>query len=222
MDVERNVVYGMVSGLALVMDVYRPLQPNGYGVVHINGSGWHAPLAYHIDALKDAPMGMPYIEALANGGYTVFSLNHRQAPRFKYPAAVEDVQRAVRFVRRHASQWGIRPDRIGANGGSSGGHLVSMLGTLPGDGDPIDPDPINGESARVQCVVARAAITDMASCQGYAVEAMITDFMSMMLSRREGAPPQPLEEATYKDASPINHVSNASAPFLLIHGDASL
>jgi acetyl esterase/lipase len=219
MDVERNVVYGMVSGLALLMDVYRPEAPNGYGIVYVNGSGWHAPLAYDAVPLKETPLGMPYIHAMRDAGYAVFAVNHRQAPRFRYPAAVEDVQRAVRFVRHHADRFGIRADRIGACGGSSGGHLVSLLGTLPGDGDPADIDPINHESARVQCVVARAAITDLATCAGYRVEPMIADFLGMLLSKLEGAPRQPQEEATYRDSSPLHQVSANSAPFLLIHGD---
>jgi acetyl esterase/lipase len=220
MDVERNVVYGMVSGLALIMDVYRPETQNGYGIVHINGSGWHSALAYDAGQLKEAEPGKQYINALVYAGYTVFALNHRQAPRFKYPAAVEDVQRAVRFVRHHASHWGIRADRIGANGGSSGGNLVSLLGTLPGDGNASDVDPVNRESGRVQCVVARAAILDCTTCEGYRVDPMIADYLGMLFPRREGMPPQPFEENTYRQASPLHHVSPDSAPFLLIHGDA--
>ncbi len=76
--------------------------------------------------------GIPLVAA----GYTVFTVNHRAVPRFQYPAAVEDVQRAVRFIRYHAVDYGIHPNRIGAVGGSSGGHIVSMLGVLDGEGDP--------------------------------------------------------------------------------------
>src|SRR6266545_8110868 len=141
-QIERNVVYGMVSGLALLMDVYRPESSKGRGIVYINGSGWHAPLAYDAGQLKETPLGMPYIEAMVAGGYTVFAINHRQAPRFRYPAAVEDAQRAVRFVRHHAAPFGIDAAGIGACGGSSGGHLVSLLGTLSGEGNPSDIDPV--------------------------------------------------------------------------------
>src|SRR5687767_5177862 len=135
----ENVVYGMYSGLALLMDVYAPEgEANGHGIVHISGSGWGAPLGLDARQLKEA--GHVEIEArpLVAAGYTVFSINHRATPRFPYPAAVEDAQRAVRFVRHHADRFGIRADRIGAIGGSSGGHLVSMLGVLDGDGDPED------------------------------------------------------------------------------------
>lgn len=218
MDVERNVVYGMVSGLALLMDVYRPDTPNGYGVVYVNGSGWHAPLAYDAGPLKETPLGMPYIEAMAGAGYTVFALNHRQAPRFKYPAAVEDVQRAVRYVRRHASHWAISADRIGACGGSSGGHLVSLLGTLQGNGDADDPDPVNRESAKVQCVVARAAPVDLSRFTSGGGGGAVADFMGM-LPRGEAEGGYAVEHRTYRQASALHHVSSQSAPFFLLHGD---
>lgn len=159
--VDRNVVYGMYSGLALLMDVHHPEQPNGIGLIHVSGSGWSAPLSLDARPLKEA--GHVRIEALplVQRGYTVFTVNHRATPRFQYPAAVEDVQRAVRFVRFHAARFGIDPDRIGAIGGSSGGHLVSMLGVLPGEGDAQAESEIDRVSAKVQCVVARATPSDL-------------------------------------------------------------
>jgi acetyl esterase/lipase len=216
--VERNVVYGMVSGLALLMDVYRPEAANGRGVIHINGSGWHSPLAYDAMPLSRTPLAMPYIDALQHAGYTVFAINHRAAPRFRYPSAVEDVQRAVRFIRHHAGEYAIDPNRIGASGGSSGGHLASLLGTLAGQGDANDPDPVNRESARVQCVVARAAPVDLASMLVTSSGATsVAGFMGMQ-ARSEALAPYALERRTYDEASPLNHVSPDSAPFLLIAG----
>ena len=76
------------------------------------------------------------------------------------------MQRAVRFVRHYATRFGINPDRIGAAGGSSGGYLVSMVGVMDGQGDQNDSDPVNRESAKVQCVVARAAPTDLLNVAG--------------------------------------------------------
>jgi acetyl esterase/lipase len=102
---ERGVVYGMYSGLALLMDIYRPQTPNGVGIVYVPGSGFHTPLGY--DAQPITRYINPYVPAFTRAGYTVFVINHRSAPRFRYPAAVEDVQRAVRFVRHHAARYGI-------------------------------------------------------------------------------------------------------------------
>jgi acetyl esterase/lipase len=216
MDIERNVVYGMYSGLALLMDVYRPPEPNSYGIVFIAGSGWHRPLAYGAEQLKHSQTMYP--EALQAAGYTVFAINHRAAPRFRYPAAVEDAQRAVRFVRHHGAEYGIRAGRIGAAGGSSGGHLVSLLGTMDGAGDPADADPVNRESARVQCVVARAAPVDLANFGPSNGTTSLASFMGMPAAATTQG--DSVEWRTYREASPITHVSADSAPFLLIHGDA--
>ena len=130
---ESNVIYGMYSGAALLMDVHYPEKPNGYGLIQIPGSAFRAPLAYGARPLKAGGLA-PHLGAsrLVDAGYTVFTVNHRAAPRFRYPAAVEDVQRAVRFIRHHAAEYGVNADRIGATGGSSGGHLALMLGVLDG------------------------------------------------------------------------------------------
>src|SRR5919106_143109 len=79
--VDNNVIYGMHSGLALLMDVHYPEKPNGYGVIFIAGSGWHMPLAYHGGSLKERAAGTRYLQRFLEAGYTVFAINHRAAPR---------------------------------------------------------------------------------------------------------------------------------------------
>ena len=139
-NVERNVIFGMYSGFALLMDVHRPVTSNGYGIVFVAGSGWQAPLEYGATPLKDTQVPL-WGPALVAAGYTVFAVNHRAAPRFHYPAAVEDVQRAVRFIRHHAKVYGIDPDRIGGLGGSSGGHLIGLVSTLGAPSAYTDEGP---------------------------------------------------------------------------------
>lgn len=209
--VDRNVVFGMYSGLALLMDVYYPKNPNGFGIIHISGSGWTRPLG--LDALLLNHQGHVKLEgeALVAAGYTLFSVNHRAVPRFIYPAAVEDVQRAVRFIRYHAEKYGINPDRIGAVGGSSGGHLVSMLGVLDGDETLADESPINSVSAKVQCVIARAAPTNFMDGE------LGVSFIGVRGKIIKDA--SSIESKRTKEASPITHVSNDDPPFLLVHGD---
>ena len=150
----------MYSGLALLLDVHRPATPNGYGVIFISGSGWQAPTTYDATPLKQNQIpiwGPPLLKA----GYTVFALNHRAVPRFHYPGAVEDVQRAIRFVRHHAKDYGIDPARIGGMGGSSGGHLIALTALLAAPGIADDPDPVNREPATLQAIVLRATPTDL-------------------------------------------------------------
>jgi acetyl esterase/lipase len=213
--IEKNVVVGMVSGLALVMDVHRPENPNGLGIVHISGSGWMRPLAYDAEPLSESQVDL-YGRPLVERGFTVFSLNHRATPRFQFPAPLEDVQRAVRFIRYHAAEYGIDAERIGAVGGSSGGHLAALLGVLDGRGDPADPDPVNRVSAKVQAVVARAPLTDLArinTSEG-------VGFVALLMGALPSANQEAAESRAYFEASPVNHVSADDPPFLLIHGDA--
>src|SRR5262245_12830840 len=147
--VENNVVYGMYSGLALLMDVHYPDKPNGLGVVVIPGSGFHAQQVYGATPLKTGlSVTFVYTRPLLDAGYTLFVMNHRQAPRFRYPAPIEDAQRAVRFIRGHAPDYGVRSDRIGAIGASSGGYLATMLGLLAGDGNQTDSDEVERLSGR--------------------------------------------------------------------------
>jgi acetyl esterase/lipase len=76
--VESNVIYGMYSGLALLMDVYHPAAPNGYGVIFIPGSGWLAPLAYDSRPLKNEVGQVAlFTKPLLAAGYTVFVIDYR-------------------------------------------------------------------------------------------------------------------------------------------------
>jgi acetyl esterase/lipase len=215
--VESNAVYGMYSGLALLMDVHYPESANGYGIIFVPGSGFHTPLAYDAAPLKESPAVAIYATPLVKAGYTVFVVNYRVAPRFRYPAAIEDVQRAVRYIRHNASRYGIHPERIGAVGGSAGGYLVDMLGVLEGTGNAEDSDPVNRESAKVQCVVSFFGPTDLIRIPPSPVE---TDFLGMALTiGGRTLPPTSIEYKTYREASPVYHVMKDAPPFLLIHGE---
>lgn len=214
--IQKNVVYAMYSGLALLMDVYHPAKPNGYGVIWIKGSGWQAPLGYSDFSLKDFAHRPDLAKPLNDAGYTVFAINHRAAPEFKYPAAQEDAQRAVRFVRENAKKFGIRADRIGATGSSSGGTLSLMLGVRDGASVPDDPDKVARERGRVQCVVAWMPACDFLSGlvggRSSAVQAL---YLGMLPGRSPSSP----ETRLYQEASPITHVTKDAAPTLLVHGD---
>jgi acetyl esterase/lipase len=223
--VDRNVVYGMYSGLGLLLDVYRPAQPNGIAIVAIQGSGWYSPMRYDASQLKASREVTSHAERFAAAGYTVFAINHRQAPRFRYPAPIEDAQRAVRFVRFNASAYAITSDRIGAWGSSSGGHLVELLGTMDGKGDASDSDPVNRLSAKVQAAVALFAPADMPSMFSTTTRAgTVSALMGFAYQDPTVGPPgiarpDDFENRQYRDASPLTHVTTDDAPMLLMHGD---
>lgn len=222
--VEKNVVFGMYSGLALLMDVYRPAKPNGAAVICIQGSAWTSPMAYDASPITSRSEIVMASERLAAAGYTVFAINHRAAPRFHFPAQLEDAQRAVRFVRHNAASYGFDPARIGAYGTSSGGHLSELLGTMDGAGDPNDPDPVNRLSARVRAVVALFAPADLAlqsktSARPAHVAMMGFEYRDPDSGTRGAGRPEDVENRQYRAASPITYVTGDDAPMLLLHGD---
>jgi acetyl esterase/lipase len=211
--VERNVIYGMVSGAALLLDVYRPAKANGYGVVFVAGSGFQAAPEYGARPIKETQVdlwGPPLLAA----GYTVFAVNHRGAPRFHYPAAIEDVQRAIRFVRAHAKDYGIDAAHLGGLGGSSGGNLIGLAAFRAATGVAADADPVNREPATLQAVVLRAAVSDLRSMPTAEGAYFVVSYMEMPPG--DSAPVR----AAYEAASPVTQAGPHAPPTLLIHGDA--
>jgi acetyl esterase/lipase len=222
-QIDRNVVFGMYGGLALLMDVYHPANPNGFGAIFIPGSGWRMPAGYGAHPLKNPAHGeFAYVRILVHAGYTVFIIDHRAAPIFHYPAQIEDAQRGVRFIRFHAKEYGIDPAHIAAVGASSGAHLASLLGLLDGAGTPADRDPVNQESARVQCVVAEGIPADLVPKQGKAYDPLDFTRMSDFIGETVSSPVDPSSPVYKKleEASPVHYIKQGAPPFLLIHGDA--
>ena len=216
-SVERNVVYGMVSGAALLLDMHRPIMSNGLGVLYLGGGGWASAPEYSATGLKDTAH-MPLVNALTRAGYTVFAINYRSTPAFSYPDPVEDVQRAVRFVRHNAARFGVDSDRLGGFGGSAGGHLVTLTAMKGERGIIDDADPINRQSTRLQAVAVVAAPTDFVAADAAGAGA-VGAFMRMR-PPAANAPANSVAVRLYRDASPITHISADDPPTLLIHGDA--
>jgi acetyl esterase/lipase len=81
-------------------------------------------------------------------GVTAFVLEYRLGPRYHHPSMLQDAQRAIRFVRAHAQEYGVRADRLGIMGFSAGGHLASTTGTHFDSGQPNAADPLDRQSSR--------------------------------------------------------------------------
>ena len=118
-------------------------------------------------------------------------------------AIVADMRRAVRFIRQHAREYGVDPNRIGVYGGSAGGQLALLLGTTADSGDASASDTVLRESSRVAAVVAYFPPTDLSRWEN-----------------RRAFPATALTEAEAAQYSPIRFVSPAAAPSLIVHGDA--
>jgi acetyl esterase/lipase len=194
-----DVVYGYKDGLALTLDVHRPAQPNGAGVIAIVSGGWQSSVEI------SRPMVGGYLSPLLNAkGFTVFAVRHGSSPRYPMSAIVSDVRRAVRFIRQHAGEYSVDPNRIGVWGASAGGQLALLLGTTADSGDPSASDAVLRESSRVSAVVAWFPATDLSRWRNKsAFPATAT-----------------LTEAEAAQYSPIRFVSSGAAPSLIVHGDA--
>ena len=200
-SVTTDVVYGHKDGLALTFDVHRPAQLNGAGVIAIVSGGYQS----SVEMSRLIVDG--YLSPLLNEkGFIVFAVRHGSSPRYSMSAIVSDVRRAARFIRQHAAEYGVDPDRIGMFGSSAGGQLALLLGTTADAGDPSAADAVLRESSRVAAVVAYFPPTDLAR---WGTQRIRQAFAAMRLTDAEAA-----------EYSPIRFVSPSAAPSLIVHGDA--
>jgi acetyl esterase/lipase len=152
----RNLTYVRYGSRALQLDLYRPvahgeLRP---GVVLVHGGGWRSGYRENLT---------PLAIALAERGYVAVTISYRLAPEAHYPAAIHDVKAAVRWLRSHAQQYGVDPDRIAVGGASAGGQIASLVGVTNGV-DRFDPQA--GESrvsSAVQAVLNIDGLSDFTS-----------------------------------------------------------
>src|SRR5439155_16033103 len=148
----EDAIYGRKFGMALTMDVLTPKKDaNGAGVIWVVSGGWFS--AHEVIRPNS-------VNELLKRGYTVFAVVHGSQPKFTIPEILEDMHRATRFIRHHAKDYKIDPERIGITGLSAGGHLSLMQGTAGNKGDSKTKDPIDGTSSRVQAVACFFPPTD--------------------------------------------------------------
>lgn len=219
-----DVVYGRKHGVALTMDVITPENPNGLGVVFVVSGGW----------VSDYEMiNVEFLKGIWRRGYTVFAVVHGSQPKYTIPEIIEDLHRSVRFIRYHAKDYGIDPDRIAIAGGSAGGHLSLIIATSGGAGNAEAPDPVDRESSKVQAVACFFPPTDFLNYGeegrdlNVALEEELAPFKApfdfIELEKKTGRlihivdPERRLEIA--KNISPITHVSEDDPPTFIFHGD---
>ena len=201
--VEENVPFATVNGSQLHLDVYQPVQ-QGSGlrpaVILIHGGGW-------TDFDKSTMRGMG--QFLARSGLVAFSVDYRlfNGKDNLWPAQLDDVQRAVRWVRANAAKYGVSPDHLGAFGHSAGAQLAALLG-MEDTRDNSDP-ALAKYPSRVQAVVDVSGPTDFTTESGAEDTAFLARFFGGDYAKRP---------EVWRDASPADHVSKQDASFLIVHG----
>ena len=198
-----NIEYSNVGG-KMEMDILRPQNQTAASpaVLFIHGGGFRAGNRQSYLALA---------AKLAQRGYVTATASYRLAPRNQFPSGLEDAKAAVRFLRANAAKYGIDPNKIGAWGGSAGGHLVLMLG-LTGDVAEFEGTGPNREfSSRVQCVINYYGPTDFTQSYQKSVDA--AQVLPLWLGGHLDQ-----NRKIHQKASPINWVTPSAAPTISIHG----
>jgi pectinesterase len=204
-ETHEGIAYSRPGGIALALDIYRPADRRVLpAVLVVHGGGWIA---------GDRTMERPFARSLATRGYVAVPVSYRLGRPGRYPAPVLDLRAAVRWLRAHAGEYAIAPDRIAAVGGSAGGTLVASLGAS--NGEWIGPGDEAGP-ADVQAIVD--------------IDGTVT-FLDNRLIRKSEMSPSPYLEymhgaygdapAAWVAASPITHVTRRSAPTLFIMSSTS-
>jgi acetyl esterase/lipase len=204
-QIYRDIVYSQ-SGMKL--DIYKPAEITGLlpVIVYIHGGGW-------MMGDKEGKTGRKPPTEIVEEGYILVSIDYRLSHEATFPAQIHDCKAAIRWLRAHAEEYSIDPERIGARGGSAGGHLAALLGTSAGICD-LEGDGGNPQySSAVQAVCDFFGPTDLIR-------------MSEMKGELNKESPEskviggPLLENADKvaQANPITHITTDSPPFLIVHG----
>jgi acetyl esterase/lipase len=205
----RDLVYVEGGHERHKLDLYLPAASDGPVplLIWIHGGGW----------MNGSKEGCPPLQGgYVARGFAVASLNYRLSGHAVFPAQIEDCKTAIRWLRAHAREYQLDPDRFGVWGSSAGGHLAALLGTS-GDVKEFDTGPHPDPSSRVQAVCDYYGPTDLAvmvATPGYESHASDSSpearlFGGKVLENREKA----------ARANPITHVSRYDPPFLIVHGD---
>ncbi len=214
---QPDVEYANLTGFrALTLDLYRP-QPDGKPkplVVWIHGGGWNRGDARTSGAFTDWPA---VLADLAARGFVVASVNYRLSGEAPFPAQIQDVKAAIRFLRANAVRYQIDPGRVYAWGGSAGGHLAALAATTCGV-EAFAPAASTGRLSGAQARLAKPP--GGSDCvQGAVIwyGALDLSYNGLNVGQLLGCAPTACG-VKVAEASPLTYAARADAPFLLMHG----
>ena len=199
--VQTDIEYGQAGGESLRLDTGVPEGPGPFpAVILVHGGAWNAG-----DKSGGPSKGYmaPMQEPLTRGGFAWFSINYRLAPKHRYPADVEDVETAIRWVKAHAAEYRVDPRRIALSGESAGAHLIAMAVVRA------------TEATRVAAVVPFYGPFNLLgrAQPGRPLAPNMVDLFGLKVMDAQA-------ERMLHDASPVYFVKPGLPPFLLVHGTA--
>ena len=194
-EVRMDVEYAHRGDLSLKLDAHVPEGKGPFpAVILVHGGGWE-------EGEKAGIFVAPLLPVLDRSGLAWFTIDYRLAPKYTYPAPVEDVQDAIRWVKKHAKEYRVDPNRIVLMGESAGGHLVALVAARP------TPD------THVAAVVPFYTPTDL--------NGVIDDIPDAHKLMRQLFGVENFDESArrrLKEASPITYVRRGLPPFLMVCG----
>jgi acetyl esterase/lipase len=184
------------DGQAMTLDIYQPAYQHGPlpGVVVVHGGNWQD---------SDNSEFLPLNSYLASHDFVVAAINYRLAPKWRFPAARDDVFAAIAHLKVHGGEFGLDPARLAILGRGAGGQLALLAAYTAGD-------------PAIRGAISLYGPTDLRFGYEHPSPQHIVDSRSL-LETYLGGPPSKAAEA-YISASPISFVTAATPPTLLIHG----
>ena len=222
----RDVQYAAPGGLPLYADLFLPeeREKKPPAIVWIHGGGWR---------FGDRRLAPDLSRFFGARGFAMVAIDYRLSHQAIFPAQIEDVKTAIRWLRSVAHVHGIDPDRIGLLGSSAGGHLAALAALAP-DGLFVPPDaPYRGWSSRVQAVADGYGPTDFLQIDAHRPpdDTVSDDPETLLLPHgvvRSAAPDSfesllmgaPIDGCVerIREANPITYAAPGAPPFLILHG----
>lgn len=201
--VHSNITYGMAGGETLLLDIFEPANNSGKSrpaVVLVHGGGW---------TNFDKSTMRALAQFLALAGFVAVPVDYRlfHDDTTRWPVQLDDVQRAVRWLRANSAKYNVDADHIGAYGHSAGAQIATLLGMMETH-DNSDP-ALAKYSSKVQAVVDASGPTDFTNGKDNDAKQFLASFLGADFATHP---------ELWRDASPVFHVAKSNAPILIIHG----
>lgn len=199
-DVFRDITYKTIDGMELQVDIYRQkdLQEPAPTLIFVHGGAWKK------GKRQDY---LPYLIDYAEKGYVTATLSYRLSGVAKFPAAAQDVNCGIKWIKEHAEDYGIDPDRLALVGGSAGGHLSLLLG-YGGEEPLFNQDCIPDAGSAVKVIVDFYGPVDLTTPYAISTE-QVQSFMGTSYEQNS---------EMYRLASPSTFISPDDPPTLIFQG----
>ena len=210
----QDLVYGEVHGTGLLMDVFVPTgTKNGIGIIDVASGSWHSDRG----KIRDHKLARMY-DIFCGKGYTVFAIRPGSRTKYTVNEMIANVNTGIRYVKAHAEEYGVDPDRLGITGASAGAHLASLAVVRAQDGNADAKDALRRQSTHVAAVAIFFPPTNFIQWgEGKPDFERIGDVL--FSGGIDGRSDDEIE-ARAREISPALNIKGKTPPFIIWHGDA--